>query len=136
MTRVVIDTNVFVSSFFGGNPRKIIDLWKSGQITLCLSKPIVDEYIGVLQGLGLGNEKELGELLKLFRSGLNVVFTTKTPELHLVEEDPDDDKFIECAVALEAESVISGDKALVAVQDYMGIKIVTPKEFLDHHLSQ
>ena len=49
MIKVVIDTNVFVSSFFGGNPRKVIDLWKSGQIVLCLSKDIVGEYIDVLQ---------------------------------------------------------------------------------------
>ncbi|MFH1025416.1 MAG: PIN domain-containing protein, partial [Nitrospirota bacterium] len=34
--RVVIDTNVFVSSLFGGNPRKVIDLWKEEKITLCL----------------------------------------------------------------------------------------------------
>lgn len=97
---------------------------------LCLSRAIVDEYIDVLQRLGLGNEQELEELLRLFATGFHNIFTTKTPELHLVEEDPDDDKFIECAVALKAQFVISGDKALVAVKNYMGIKIVTPKEFL------
>ena len=36
--RVVVDTNVLISSFFGGNPKKVIDLWKAGDITLCLSK--------------------------------------------------------------------------------------------------
>lgn len=127
---MVIDTNVFVSSFFGGNPRKIIDLWKTGQIMLCLSKPIVDEYIAVLQRLGLENEKELRELLRLFAIGSHIVFTLETPELNLVEKDPDDDKFIECAVALDAAVIVSGDKGLVAIQNYMGIKIVTPKEFL------
>ena len=66
MIRVVVDTNVFISSFFGGNPRKVIDLWKSGEITLCLSKPIVDEYIEVLRRLELQGEKELEELLSLF----------------------------------------------------------------------
>lgn len=133
MTKVVIDTNVFVSSFFGGNPRKIVDLWKTGQITLCLSKLIVDEYIAVLHRLGLGNEKELGDLLRLFAIGSHIVFTLKTPELHLVEKDPDDDKFIECAVALDAAFIVSGDKGLVAIQNYMRIKIVTPKEFLKLH---
>lgn len=39
--RVVVDTNIFVSSFFGGKPRKIIDLWKIGEITLCVSSPIL-----------------------------------------------------------------------------------------------
>ncbi len=49
MIRVVVDTNVFVSSFFGGNPRKVMDLWKTGEVTLCLSKPIVGEYVEVLR---------------------------------------------------------------------------------------
>jgi putative PIN family toxin of toxin-antitoxin system len=132
--KVVIDTNVFVSSFFGGNPRKIVDLWKSGQLTLCLSRPIIDEYVEVLQRLGLKNERELSELLSLFAHGFHVLFSAKTPELHLVEKDPNDDKFIECAVALKADFVISGDKALVAIQDYMGIRIVTPKKFLDTYI--
>ncbi len=65
MTKVVVDTNVFVFSFFGGNPRKIVDLWKSGHVTICLPKPIMDEYVEVLQRLGLQNERELGELLNL-----------------------------------------------------------------------
>ncbi len=131
MIKAVIDTNVFVSSFFGGNPRKVIDLWKSGQIVLCLSKDIVDEYINVLQRFGLQNERELEELLNLFAQGFHIIFTNKTPNLRLVEEDPGDDKFIECAVTLKCKYVISGDNALLAIQNYMGIKIVTPKEFLD-----
>jgi putative PIN family toxin of toxin-antitoxin system len=131
--KAVIDTNIFVSSFFGGNPRKIVDLWKSGQLTLCLSKPIVDEYIAVLQRLALQGEQELSELLGLFAHGAHALFTAKTPTLHIVEEDPDDDKFIECAVALKADCIISGDKSLLAIGDYMGITIMTPKEFLDAH---
>jgi putative PIN family toxin of toxin-antitoxin system len=130
VTRVVVDTNVFISSFFGGNPRKVIDLWKSGEVTLCLSKPIVDEYIEVLRRLELQNERELEELLGLFAHGFHVVFTAKTPELHVVEKDPNDNMFIECAVALKAEFVITGDKALKAIQEYMNIKIITPKEFI------
>ena len=39
--------------------------------------------------------------------------------------------FIECAVALKAEFVITGDKTLKAIKDYMNIKIVNPKEFLE-----
>ena len=133
MSRVVVDTTVFISSFFGGNPRKIIDLWKSGEITLCLSKPIIDEYIEILRRLGLQNEKEIEELLGLFAHGFHVVFTAKTPELHVVENDPDDNMFIECAVALKAGFVITGDKALKAIEEYMNIKIVSPNEFLSKY---
>ncbi|MDW7761998.1 MAG: PIN domain-containing protein, partial [Acidobacteriota bacterium] len=64
--KAVIDTNIFVSSFFGGNPRKIIDRWKTGGLTLCLSAPILEEYAAVLRRLGLEGEDELRELLDLF----------------------------------------------------------------------
>ena len=117
MIRVVVDTNIFVSSFFGGNPRKVIDLWKSGQIILCLSRPIIDEYVDVLRRMGLQNERELEELLSLFAHGFNVLFTAKTPNLNVVEKDPDDDKFIECAVALNSKFIISGDKTLREIGD-------------------
>lgn len=126
-----MDTNVFISSFFGGNPRKVIDPWKSGEITICLSKPIVDEYIEVLRRLELQGEKELEELLGLFAHGFHLVYTAKTPQLHVVEEDPDDDKFIECAVALKAKFVITGDSAAKKIRSYMNIKIVSPTEFLN-----
>ena len=79
--RVVIDTNIFVSSFFGGKPRKIIDLWKAGKITLCLSNAILDEYIDVLRRTGLTEEDELEELLSLFSRGFSLLFTTKTPKI-------------------------------------------------------
>ncbi|MEK6531336.1 MAG: putative toxin-antitoxin system toxin component, PIN family [Deltaproteobacteria bacterium] len=128
--KVVIDTNIFISSFFGGNPRKIIDLWRKGNLTLCLSKDILDEYIEVLGRIGLEDEYELEELLSLFSKGFNIIFTTKTPKIALVDEDPDDDKFIECAVALKADVIITGDKALKAIKEHMKIKILTPAQFL------
>lgn len=133
MIRVVIDTNIFVSSFFGGNPKKIIDLWKNEEIALCLSKDILDEYIDVLQRVGLKDENEIGELLSFFAKGFNILFTTNVPQIKAVKDDPDDDKFIECAVALKADIVITGDKALITIGKYMGIKILTPQEFLKTH---
>jgi len=129
--RVVIDTNIFVSSFFGGKPRQIIDLWKNGNLILCLSGEILDEYVEVLNRLGFRDREEMGELLKLFAENVNIRFTSKTPKLQLVQEDPDDDKFIECAVALGAGYVITGDKALKALEEYIGIRIVTPAQFLE-----
>ena len=131
--RVVIDTNIFVSSFLGGNPRRIIDLWKKGRITLCLSKDILDEYFEVLQRIGLTNEEELKELLSLLSKGFNIIFTAKTPKIKAVKDDPDDDKFIECAVALKAEVIVSGDKAVKEIGDYMGIRILSPRQFVDQY---
>lgn len=132
---VVIDTNIFVSSFFGGKPREIIDLWKNQLITLCLSKNIIEEYVEVLQRIGLKNEKELEELLRLIAKGYNCIFTAKTPSLKIVEKDPDDDKFFECAVALNAQFIISGDKEVLKIKNYGSIEIVTPTEFLEMFIS-
>ena len=131
--RVVIDTNIFVSSFFGGNPRKIIDLWKIEKITLCLSNAILDEYIDVLRRIGLKAEDELEELLSLFSMGFNIMFTTKTPKIKIIKNDPDGDKFIECAAALKAQTIITGDKEVLAIKEYMGIGILTPQKFLEKH---
>jgi putative PIN family toxin of toxin-antitoxin system len=129
--KVVIDTNIFVSSFFGGKPKKIIDLWKTGKLTLCLSNDILDEYVQVLQRLGLENEIELEELLGLFAKGINILFTKKTPNLRLIKDDPGDDKFVECAVALQAGYIITGDRALKAFEEYKGIKILSAHDFLN-----
>ena len=133
--KVVIDTNIFVSSFFGGNPRKIVDFWKKGKITLCLSKDILDEYVDVLQRIGIKNENEIEELLSFFAKGFNILFTTKTPQIRAVKDDPEDDKFIECAVGLKAKIIITGDRAIKVLREYMGIKILTLQQFLKEYKS-
>jgi len=128
--KAVLDTNVYVSSFFGGNPRRVLDLWEAGELTLCLSKDVLDEYIAVLERL-FGSEKaELKELLDLLAKGPNILFTIKTPALHIVDDDPDDDKFIACAIALKAEFLVTGDKALLRIGSYGNVRIVTPADFL------
>jgi putative PIN family toxin of toxin-antitoxin system len=127
--RVVVDTNVFVSSFFGGNPKKVIDLWRNGEITLCLSKDVVDEYVEVMERLRLPKNLT-SEVLTLFASGFNLIFAGRTPSLDIVSADPDDNKLFECAVALKAQIIVSGDKAVIGVRDYMGIKVENPQQFL------
>jgi len=129
--RVVIDTNVFISSFFGGVPREIINLWKNGEIVLCLSQSIVEEYIEVLTRLGLKDKKELFKLIRLFAEGYNSVFAANTPELKVVKNDPDDNKFIECAVELESRVIISGDNHLKEIKKYIDIEIISPREFIE-----
>jgi len=131
--RVVIDTNVFVSSFFGGKPRLIIDHWKAGKLTLCLSEQILKEYKDVLARLGLAGEPEFDEFKALFKSGLNLVFAAKPPQLTIAGLDPGDIKFIECAVSLDAELIITGDKGFLAVGVYHGIRIISPGLFIEVH---
>jgi uncharacterized protein len=129
--RVVIDTNVFVSSFFGGKPRSIIDRWKNRKLTLCLSEAILEEYKDVLARLGLAGEPEFEELKALFKSGFNLVFAAKPPQLTITGLDPGDAKFVECAVGLEAELIITGNKSFLAAAAYQGIRIISPGRFLE-----
>jgi uncharacterized protein len=131
MLKVVVDTNVFISSFFGGIPREIINYWKKGKITLCLSQEVIEEYIEVLNRLGLKEKNEIHSLTKLFAEGYNSIFAAKTPNIEVVEDDPDDNKFIECAVALDSKIIISGDKHLKNLRKYIDIEIMSPKEFIE-----
>ena len=135
MIRVVVDTNVFVSSFFGGIARKIIDLWKNGHIILCLSQEIVEEYLAVLKWLRLDDEQELSNLTRLFAEGYNSIFTAKTLKITVIEEDAADNKFLECAVALNSKIIVSGDKHLTSIRKYIDIEIMSPREFIDRHNS-
>ena len=132
MLKVVIDTNIFVSSFFGGIPREIINFWKEGKITLCLSQVIIEEYLEVLNRIGLKDEDEIRNLTRLFAEGYNSIFTVKTPTLNIVQDDPDDNKFLECAVALDSKIIISGDKHLKEIKKYIDVVIMSPREFVDY----
>lgn len=127
--KVVIDTNIFVSALYGGNPREIIDLWKKGKLILCLTQEIFEEYIDVfLRFKIMGNE--LKELFDLFAEGHSIDFVSKTPKLNIVKNDPSDNKFFECAIAAKAPYLISGDKEILCVKKYITLKVVAAKEFL------
>lgn len=71
----------------------------------------------------------LDDVLAEFRSGWIHV---ETPgRLRGVCRDPNDDVIIECAVIAGADFIVTGDKDLLAVRQYQGIRIVTPRDFLD-----
>ncbi len=130
--RVVVDTNVFISSLLNieGNPRKVIDLWRFEKITLCISKEILAEYFAVLGRFGMSEEPEGGDLVQLFQKRYNQVLLTSVPTISAISEDPADNKFIECAVAADAKYIISGDRHLLNLKVFKGIRILPPTEFL------
>ena len=130
--KIVVDTNVFVSSFLSptGSPRQVIDLWKKGLVTLCLCAETLKEHLLVLSRLGLQGEPEMDELLALIRRGINIRFVAIEGTLRVVVDDPDDDPFVECAVTAGAEYIVSGDRHLKKMGCYGDIRIVAPAEFL------
>jgi putative PIN family toxin of toxin-antitoxin system len=130
--RVVVDTNVFISSLLNteGNPRKVIDLWRFEKITLCLSKEILAEYFAVLGRFGVSEEPEGEELVQLFQKRYNQVFLTSVPTISAISEDPADNKFIECAAAAGVKYIISGDRHLLNLKVFKGIRMLSPTDFL------
>lgn len=130
MTKVVVDTGVMISSFWGGEAREVLALWKSGKVVLCFTKDIINDYTAVLKHLGVGN-KELKELYDLIVTNHNIFYALKSSKIQAVKQDPGDNKFIECAFTSKAEFIISTDKDILELVDCFETKIVTPGEFLD-----
>ena len=128
--RIVIDTNIFVSSFFGGIPRQIVEYWFSGRIHLCVSRPILKKYLEVLGRFQLHREDLFGRLVTAFEKGPNVLFINTPKEQNWIEEDPRDNKFIACAIALHATYIVSGDSRLRQTGEIGGVEIVSPREMV------
>ena len=59
----------------------------------------------------------------------------RRPLVLVVEDDPDDDKFLACALAAGISVIVSGDKRLRAVSGWNGIEILTPRQFIDRYVT-
>jgi putative PIN family toxin of toxin-antitoxin system len=132
--KVVMDTNVFVSGvFFSRPPYQILKAWQSGVFELVVSQEILDEYQRV--GEILAREYpviDLNPILTFVIEHAKVYESIKLKEP--VCEDPDDDKFIACALASGSGVIISGDKHLLKVSGYQEIEILKPRKFVDAYL--
>jgi putative PIN family toxin of toxin-antitoxin system len=132
--KVVLDTNVFVSGvFFSGVPGKILESWRDGRVTLVTSPKILEEYRRVGDFLSARYAGiDLQPFLSLAATAGHVVEDIGLPEP--ICEDPDDDKFLACAMASGAEVVVSGDKHLLRTTGWRGIHVLTPRKFHDEYL--
>ena len=132
--RVVLDTNVFISGvFFSGPPFEILKAWLDNRIQIIISSEILQEYKRVGEELlHRYPEIEITPILKSFSKNAKSISAPRLP--HPVCVDPDDDKFLECAVAGNAELIISGDRHLLDIFEFQGIKIVKPRKFVDDYL--
>jgi len=128
--KIVIDTNVLVSAFlFGGVPGELIPLWKDGRIQPLASPDIIDEFIRVLSYPKFQLiEKDIDFLLNQEILPWFAVVSVKT-DRSFVADDPDDDKFIWCALAGGAEYIISGDEHLLHLNP-SPVPVMSPAEFL------
>ncbi len=132
ITPAVIDTNVPVSALlFGGKPGRLIDLRKNRRLQPFLSAEMIDELIRVLAYPKFDlSEKEIDSILHpQILPFFDVVEISKEPSI--IEDDPHDDMFLQCAEAAGATYIISGDQHLLALTSYKKILILTPAKFLD-----
>ena len=129
MLRVVVDTNVYISAiFWGGKPRHVIDLGRDGKIQIFTSEDIEQEILDKLMTKFGMNSDDAGRVMADFSTFTKLIRVSR--RIHVVKDDPDDDKFIECAVECNAEFIISGDKHLLNMRKYEGIDIMNVATFL------
>ena len=125
--KIVLDTNVLISGiFWKGPPCGVVSLWAENKIQLLITKTIFKEYLKILQ--------------KIDKTGLFVnkwiIMITKNSimvpdkELTTICRDPEDNKFLNCALVCNADYLISGDGDLLILKKIGSTKIVTSVQFL------
>lgn len=132
--RVVLDTNTVVSGFLWENsPRLIIDAAIDGRIQLFSSVALITEFSGVLRRRKFAKrltDQRLSPalLLERYQTFVNTVEPGTVPRV--VPHDPDDDHVLACAIAAQADLIVSGDRDLLDLKAYQGIPIVSAAEAL------
>jgi putative PIN family toxin of toxin-antitoxin system len=129
MIKVVLDNNVYISAlFWKGAPYQIFKKVLEGTILNFISPQILEELKEkLLEKFKLPPDK-IKEFLEIIVFNSQIVYPKK--KLNIVKKDPSDNKILECALEAKTSFIISGDRHLLEIREYKGIKIVTPKEFL------
>ena len=132
--KIVLDTNVFVSGvFWSGPPLKILTLWEAGVIDFVVTQGIFAEYERV--GYALYKKYPTDKFFVLLeRVGQHATVFADSSIAAPVSRDPDDDKFIACALAANVSVIVSGDRDLLDVSGYAGIDILPPVAFLKKYV--
>ena len=132
--RVVADTNTVVSGLlWHGAPRETLDAARSGKIELFTSTVLLVELEDVLGRAKLSKRLEMVgatplELVRGYAALGSLV--TSLPISPVIVEDPDDDQVLACAIAANADTIVSGDNHLLSLKNYEGIEIVRPAELI------
>lgn len=129
--RVVFDTNIYISAIlFGGNPRQILELARSKEINLFISKAILLELAKKLQNKFLWSEEDTREVLEGILVFTNLIVPSK--KVNIIKNDPPDNRILEAALETKADYIVSGDKKhILSLKSFKNIPILTAKQFLD-----
>lgn len=136
MVRAVLDANVFVSAAIRpeGPPGRIVEQFlRTDAFTLVLSDAIVDEAMQALAYPKVRRCVRRGLDPALWMEDLVLLadFVSDIASVPAVSKDPDDDKYLAAAIAGRASFVVTGDPHLLTVGEHEGVRIVTPRAFLD-----
>ena len=137
MLRVVLDTNIFVSSLLvrEGLPAQVLDAWRERKFLLATSPTLVSEiqstlnYPRIRRKYDITN-KDVSQLITLLAEDALVVPGDIETVSGSVPDDPADEAVLACALDAEADLVVSGDRYLLDLAEYRGIRILTVREFM------
>jgi len=127
-----MDTNVFLSGIFwkGNFSSQIIDLWRNRNVDLISSISIIDELTKNLKSFKIKMDDDIVQEWENMVLE-NSLLVEPEEEINIVKEDVTDNKFVEAAVTGKADYIITQDNHLLKIKEFRGIKILTPKEFLE-----
>ena len=129
--RIVLDTNCLIQSI---SPKSAYhDIWLSilnGKNTLCVSNEILEEYAEILNRLAGKTTANL--VLNAIIECRNVMFFTPYYRFNLISADPDDNKFVDCAISGNAEYIVSNDSHFRVLNeiDWPRLQLVTIQDYV------
>ena len=131
--KVVFDTNVWLSIFMKkiltdefSKAKQELAVYISKDVILEISKVLL--YPKIAEILKKANVTEK-EILRAIETNSTIV--NPKIKLHIIEEDAEDNKILECALASGADIIVSGDKHLLKLGKFRKTRILTPREFFD-----
>ncbi len=130
MKRVVLDTNIIISSVLGGALVLVLEKWDEQKFTVVVTTDVVSEYFEVLNRPKFGLKQETIDKITHYIYQFSE-FVVSEEKIRFIEDDPKDDKFLEAAVAGKVHFIVSGDNHLLALREFRSIPIITGREFLD-----
>ena len=128
--RIVLDTNVLLVSFSSKSAfRWVFDAFLNEEITLCVTTDILAEYEEII-GKHMG-PKIANTVLQIIENAPNIELITRFFKWNLITDDPDDNKFVDCAIAANAKYLVSNDKHFRALKniDFPKVILLTVEEF-------
>lgn len=136
MLRAVLDANVYVSAYVRpeGPPGQIIERFLRGAaFEVVLSAEIVEEVLQALAYPKVRKNARTKVEPELWFEDILVLaqLISGKYEVFGVSEDQDDDKYVAAAIEGRATFVVSGDPDLLKVGEHQGVRIITPRAFLD-----